>query len=244
MCWSGGLEFFNSPLQQAKKCMNTQIQKAEVSLQSPKALMKFAGDLKAYIVKQNLFTPIAGKNYVNVEGWQFAGGNLGIFPLVESCDRLDRGTEITYRASVALYSGEKIVSRGIAICSNKENRKKSFDEYAIASMAQTRAEGKAYRLIIGWLMKAAGYESTPSEEATPIKSVTEVEQKEEKGEEEKTGVDYVSQIKKYLFKHGAKNEVVAIKMLNNYTGEKFKTFSEITQAKAKQLLPKLLISKK
>ena len=31
-------------------------------------------------------------------------------------------------------------------------------------MAQTRAEGKAFRMILAWLMKAAGFEATPAEE--------------------------------------------------------------------------------
>jgi hypothetical protein len=31
-------------------------------------------------------------------------------------------------------------------------------------MAQTRAIGKAYRNLIGWVMKMTGYESTPAEE--------------------------------------------------------------------------------
>jgi len=137
-----------------------------ISLQSPQSLMGFSGELKKFIVSQNLFTNIKGKNYVNVEGWQFAGGNLGIFPVVETCEKLERGTEVAYRASVALYAGEKIVSRGIAICSSKESGKTGKDEYVIASMAQTRAEGKAYRLILGWLMKVAGYEPTPTEEVS------------------------------------------------------------------------------
>lgn len=144
--------------------MSKEIQKVEASLSSPKSLVAFSVQLKDFIVKQNLYTNIQGKNYVNVEGWQFAGGNLGLMPVVESCERLDRGEEITYRSSVALYSGEKIVSRGIAICSSKEKGKDNKDEYVIASMAQTRAEGKAYRLILGWLMKVAGYEATPAEE--------------------------------------------------------------------------------
>ena len=38
------------------------------------------------------------------------------------------------------------------------------DEYAILSMAQTRAIGKAFRNLIGWVIKMAGYESTPAEE--------------------------------------------------------------------------------
>jgi hypothetical protein len=31
-------------------------------------------------------------------------------------------------------------------------------------MAQTRAVGKAFRMKIGWLLKIAGYETTPAEE--------------------------------------------------------------------------------
>lgn len=135
-----------------------------VKLDSPQSLTIFAEELKKFIVKQNLFTNIQGKNYVNVEGWQFAGGNMGLFPVVESCERLDRENEVAYKASVALYSGERIISRGIALCSSKERSRTNADEYVIASMAQTRAEGKAYRLILGWLMKVAGYEATPKEE--------------------------------------------------------------------------------
>ena len=63
------------------------------------------------------------------------------------------------------------VSVGHALCSNKERSKRSFDEYAILSMAQTRAEGKAYRLLLGWLMKAAGFEATPAEEMDFAKDV-------------------------------------------------------------------------
>lgn len=210
------------------------MKKELIDLQSPKSLISFAGDLKRFIVKQNLYTPIQGKNYVNVEGWQFAGGNLGLLPVVESCVRLDRKDEVIYQASVALFSGERIVSRGIAVCSSKEKGKNSKDEYVIASMAQTRAEGKAYRLILGWLMKVAGYEATPTEEVAPAKDK----------EPEKSGVDYVEQVKQYLLKQGAKNDVVALKMLKNFTGESFKSFSEITQDKAKQLIGKLLIAKK
>ncbi len=36
-------------------------------------------------------------------------------------------------------------------------------------MAQTRAVGKAYRNILAWLMKAAGFEATPAEEMDFIK---------------------------------------------------------------------------
>lgn len=134
------------------------------TLSDPKSMKPFANELKEFIVKQQLYTPIQGKNYVNVEGWMFAGGSMGLVAVVESCDRLERDPEIAYRATVIVYNGDKVVSRGIAICSNKERSKANFDEYAIASMSQTRAIGKAYRMLLGWLMKAAGYEGTPREE--------------------------------------------------------------------------------
>lgn len=133
-------------------------------LSKPDTLKAFAVELKEFIVKQNLYTNIQGRNYVLCDGWMFAGGSMGLTAVVESCDRLERDTEIAYRATVIVYNGDKVVSRGIAICSNKERSKASFDEYAIASMSQTRAIGKAYRMLLGWLMKAAGYEGTPREE--------------------------------------------------------------------------------
>lgn len=134
------------------------------ALARPDSLKKFSKELKDFIVTQKLYTNIVGKNYVNVEGWQFAGMSMGLVATVVSCDRLDRAEEIAYKAVVEVLSGERVVSRAFTICSNKESKKKSFDEYAIASMAQTRALGKAYRMLLGPLMKMAGYEGTPSEE--------------------------------------------------------------------------------
>ena len=156
-----------------------------VEITSPKSLMNFSKKLKDFIVSQNLYVNIQGRNYVEVEGWQFAGGNMGLFPVVESCEKLDRENEIAYKASVAIYSGEKIISRGIAVCSTKEKGKENKDEFVIASMAQTRAEGKAYRLIIGWLMKFAGYEGTPAEDME-IVSNSVVEKEVSQTEIEKT----------------------------------------------------------
>lgn len=133
-------------------------------LSKPETLKNFAVELKAFIVKQGLYTNIVGKNYVHVEGWAFAGGSLGLVALVNSCEKLERVEEVAYRSEVHIMKGDTLVSRGFAVCSNKEVKKKNFDEYAIMSMSQTRAVGKAYRLLLGWLMKMAGYEGTPSEE--------------------------------------------------------------------------------
>lgn len=143
----------------------------QVELTSPSQIMGFATNLKNLIVQNNLFTNIKGKNYVNVEGWQIAGAFTGIFPVVENVENLSEGSKYKYRAEVTLIdkTGMKVGS-GVAICTNQEAGKKNFDEYAVASMAQTRALGKAYRMRLGWLLKIAGYETTPAEEMDAVEA--------------------------------------------------------------------------
>lgn len=137
----------------------------EVNLSNPNDIMKFATDLKELILQNKLCSVIQGKNYVNVEGWQIAGAFTGTYPYVEVVENLSQGNFYKYRAEVSIRNkeGEK-VGYGIAICTNKEPGKQNFQEYAVLSMAQTRAIGKAYRMQIGWLLKIAGYETTPAEE--------------------------------------------------------------------------------
>lgn len=136
------------------------------SITKPGELIELAEVLRAHIKKQALFTMISGKAYPHVEAWQFAGSCIGLFPVLESLDKESTEPGVhRYRATVKLIDLNGIErGRGIAICSNEESRKKSFDEYAVASMAQTRATGKAFRLCIGWVLKTAGYEATSAEE--------------------------------------------------------------------------------
>jgi hypothetical protein len=76
--------------------------------------------------------------------------------------RLEQG----YEAEVELVkvgTGE-VVSRASALCLRDEPRWRDQPEYAIRSMAVTRAAGKAFRLAFAWIMGLAGYEGTPAEE--------------------------------------------------------------------------------
>lgn len=140
-----------------------------VELTSPQQIMNFATDLKKMVIENQLYTQIQGKNYINVEGWQIAGAFIGIVPVVERVENLSTGSEFKYRAEVSLRDKNgNVVGGGMAVCTNKEPGKTRFAEYAVASMAQTRAVGKAYRLSIGWLLKVAGYETTPAEEMDVI----------------------------------------------------------------------------
>lgn len=177
----------------------------QVELVSPSEILNFATNLKDMIVKNKLFTNIRGKNYVNVEGWQIAGAFTGTFPIVESVDNLSDDKCYRYRAEVSLRDkdGNK-VGYGVAICTNKEVGKTNFDEYAVASMAQTRAVGKAYRMKIGWLLKVAGYETTPAEEMDAVAAeVVEEDQKTaskvnfREVREKLTEIDNLDELNKY-----------------------------------------------
>lgn len=155
-------------------------------LTNPDEVKKMSIVLKDYIVKNRLFVEISGRAYVFVEGWQFAGLLLGIVPIIEEVTDFSKDGEFKWFAKAKVVDGNGVTkSTGFALCSNKENKKKTFDEYAVLSMAQTRAIGKAYRNIIGWVMKLAGYEPLPYEETN-----------ENIGKKGKKIVDIINDIKK------------------------------------------------
>jgi len=151
---------------------DAKIEMSIASVQNPEVFTKLAAQIQKHVKENNLTSSIRGKIYPHVEAWQFAGALIGIYPRMDSLDDLSVATNYKYRAKVTLiemHSGRELGS-GVAICTNKEGTKRSFDEYAIASMAQTRATGKAFRLMLGRVMKAAGFEPTPMEDMEPEQS--------------------------------------------------------------------------
>lgn len=139
---------------------------------------KISTALRDVIEQQELFTVIQGKKFITVEGWNTLGAMIGVFPEVVRTEQLPGKKtqvgnieieEIKYLAEVQLKTVQgQIISMAQAICSNNEAKKRGQEEYAIFSMAQTRATGKAFRLAFSWLVKMAGYEATPSEETDGI----------------------------------------------------------------------------
>lgn len=132
-----------------------------------------ANVLKEFVIEKELFSNIKGKNYIHIEGWQFALQSMGLSPMIKEVKDLSDGKTIKWfvEAEIVNIKSGVIMGKGFALCSSSESTKKSFDEYAILSMAQTRAIGKASRNLIGWVMKLAGYEGTPSEEMTKVGEV-------------------------------------------------------------------------
>jgi hypothetical protein len=128
--------------------------------------------------KQNLIVRIGQSDHVRVEGWTLLGSMLGVFPVVEwtrpvMVDEQPAGWEA--RVEARTRAGE-IVGAAEAECTRDEalwgweptnkygKRIPARDDYALRSMAQTRAVSKALRLPLGFVMQLAGFDPTPAEE--------------------------------------------------------------------------------
>lgn len=122
-------------------------------------------------------TGLNGRNkdaeYVTVEGWEVLGTMLGIVPVTTIIKEIKNKQERTvgYVARATLYQNpiiqnDEIVGGTVIARAEAQADKSGFqkDMFAIASMAQTRALGKAYRMGLSWIMKMAGFEPTFAED--------------------------------------------------------------------------------
>lgn len=134
--------------------------------------------LAAMADKNKWAIQVQGKRYLQVEGWQFIGSQFGLVPGTEwtrKMTKADSGVD-GWEARVVITHLESgnVVGSGESMCDRgEETRKRNGDlhrqwedapEYAIRSMAQTRATSRAFRNIVGWAAKAGGFAATPAEE--------------------------------------------------------------------------------
>jgi hypothetical protein len=119
--------------------------------------------LKDVLVKQNLISNIKGREHVKVEGWTLLGTMLGVFPVNVWTRKLEDGWEA--RVEARTLSGA-VVGAAESECLRSESTWKSRDDYALRSMAQTRATSKALRQPLGFVVSLAGFDPTPAEEMT------------------------------------------------------------------------------
>jgi hypothetical protein len=130
---------------------------AEV-LQSARAV---AAALKDALTAGGMVQRIRDKEHVKIEGWQTLGSMLGVAPIVAWSRPLEDGWEA--RAEARTHDG-RLLGAGEAMCTRQETNWRNSDEYAIRSMAQTRAMSKALSGPLRFIMTLAGYSGTPAEE--------------------------------------------------------------------------------
>lgn len=126
-----------------------------------------ADELSRVIRDKKLTTLISGKDHVRVEGWTLLGSMLGVFPVTEWTRPVTdgEGKQIGWEARVEARTRDgAVIGAAEAECLRSESLWKSRDDYALRSMAQTRATSKALRQPLGFVMTLAGFEATPAEE--------------------------------------------------------------------------------
>lgn len=123
-----------------------------------------ADALKKVIEQRGMVQNIKGREHVLVSGWQTLGSMLGVVPVVTWTRPLDNGWEA--RVEARTLDG-RTVGAAEAMCTRDETTWKKRDDFALRSMAQTRATSKALRGPLGFVVTLAGYSDTPAEEMPP-----------------------------------------------------------------------------
>ncbi len=180
-----------------------------------------------------------------MDGWQYGGNLMGLSAFITGEENLSSGTEYKWKANAEIrqIADGKVVGRGSAICSSKEikaGKQVRFDEYAVLSMSQTRAIGKAYRNLIGWVMKLGGYESAPAEEMVrggDVNIQVEIPGSEERGIQPETQ-QILDLLEGFKFKTMAQ-KIAAVNRLTKLGIKDFK----LTSKEARTILAALLQKK-
>ncbi len=140
----------------------------------PKEVMRYAQDAAREIVdiarSKNFIANVGGREYPMTECMTLIGNMTGHTVKIEWCRMVPaewgigdgweaRAVVIDKRTGIEVAAAE-------SMCLRSEKSWKSRDEFAVRSMAQTRASGKALRLALGYVVTLAGWEALPAEEIT------------------------------------------------------------------------------
>ncbi len=134
--------------------------------------VRVADALKSVVVAKRLISNIGGKEYPQVEAWLTLAAMLRLTTVCEWSRAVPDGWEA--RVYVRDASGAT-VGAAEAQCLATERSKRTWEGYAIRSMAQTRATSKALRSVLGFIMTLAGYSPTPAEEMPEPPAIAVVE---------------------------------------------------------------------
>lgn len=121
------------------------------------------------------------RRHVLVDGWTMCGTLVGVYPITVRTTRLMTTidgieTEWGWEAYVEVRTKQgEVVGGAESMCTRDEEQTRrgggnayypwrDRPSYALRSMAQTRAIGKALRQALGFIVSLAGYQATPAEE--------------------------------------------------------------------------------
>jgi len=109
---------------------------------------------------------IEGKTFLTFEDWLTVARFYGVTVAARGTDYVERGRARGYEchAEAILVSNGQVIGAAQAECLDDEKKWRDKPLFQLRSMAQTRAQAKALRSILSWVVVLAGYSPTPAEE--------------------------------------------------------------------------------
>ena len=126
---------------------------------------------KDYISKYPYVWKSGNKSYVPIEGWQYAASLMGLSARVTEVYAVPGKNGWMAKAEVVNQSGV-VVCSGFGFVGRDEEKWAKSTESDLESFAQTKAVSRALRNGISYLIKAAGYSTTPAEEMYGLKGIS------------------------------------------------------------------------
>jgi hypothetical protein len=122
--------------------------------------------LHAIIAKKPDKVIINNKQYIQLEDWELLGHFYGLSCRVTRTERIEVEGVWGWKAHAEVYdiSADSVVSEADAICLENEKNWQEKPNFQVASMAETRACAKAFRLCLSWIVVLAGYAPESAEE--------------------------------------------------------------------------------
>ena len=124
--------------------------------------------VKDYISKYPYVWKNGNKSYVPIEGWQYAASLMGLSARVTEVYAVPEKNGWMAKAEVVNQTGV-IVCSGFGFVGRDEEKWAKSTESDLESFSQTKAVSRALRNCISYLIKAAGYSTTPAEEMYGLK---------------------------------------------------------------------------
>ena len=120
--------------------------------------------LKKIVDEQVLKVTVEGSEYLKVEGWMTIGAGYNYTCGTEIVEFIELRGVTGVKAKATIYKDGVICGHADGICFSDEYGKGNQTISQLAGMAQTRAESRAYKELLSWVVVLAGYEPTPSDE--------------------------------------------------------------------------------
>ena len=126
---------------------------------------KAAQALRDVIERKPTKCVINGKTFLQFEDWQTLGRFYGVTVAARETTYIEQGRVRGYECHAeAIRADGRVISAAQAMCMDDESKWSDKPLFQLRSMAQTRAQAKALRNVLAWVVVMAGYAPTPAEE--------------------------------------------------------------------------------